>query len=184
MGEEDILPRALGRAHPSHRTPHVAIAVVAPAIIIVPIIMVASGVELLSVIGYTGTIGTFGYMLGYLLMAVALPFFLRRRGEFNPVSAVLAVVVVVVLLYVFYKNVYPVPAYPLNLMPWIFLGLVVLGMAWYATVRVRNPEVLREVGMMEEEPIPSGAVVDGTRPPDDGMTADDRSRGGHTDPRR
>ena len=184
MGEEDILPRTLGQAHRSYRTPHIAIAVVAPVMIIVPIVMVASGVELLNVIGYTGTIGTFGYMLGYLLMAIALPFFLRRRNEANPLSTVLAVVVVAVLLYVFWKNVYPVPDYPFNLMPWIFLGLVALGMAWYATVRIRNPEVLREVGMMEEEPIRPGAVVDGTRPPDDGMTAEDRSRGGRTDPGR
>jgi len=182
MGEEDVLPKALGRAHRSYRTPYVAIAVVAPIMIIVPIVMVASGVELLNVIGYTGTVGTFGYMLGYLLMAIALPFFLRRRNEANPLSTVLAVVVVAVLLYVFWKNVYPVPDYPFNLMPWIFLGLVALGMAWYATVRVRNPEVLREVGMMEEDPIPPGTTADGTRTPDDGGSA--ASRGRHSDPGR
>ena len=154
MGEEDILPKALGRAHPTHRTPHVAIAVIAPVVIVVPIVMVASGVTPLNVFAYTGTIGTFGYMLGYLLMAIALPFFLRRRGEFNPLSAVLAVVVAVALLYVFYKNVYPVPDYPLNLMPWIFVGLVVLGMAWYAVIRMRKPEIVEEAGTFEEEPVP------------------------------
>lgn len=158
MGEEDILPRALGRAHPTHRTPHVAITVIAPVMIIVPIVMVASGVELLNVIGYTGTIGTFGYMLGYLLMAMALPFFLRRRGEANSLSAVLAVIVVAVLLYVFWKNVYPVPPYPFNLMPWIFIGLVALGMAWYTAIRVRKPEIVEEVGSFEEEPVPPGEL--------------------------
>ena len=119
-----------------------------------PIVMVASGMTPLNVFAYTGTIGTFGYMLGYLLMAIALPFFLRRRGEFNPLSAVLAVVVAVALLYVFYKNVIPVPAYPLNLMPWIFVGLVVVGMAWYAVIRMRKPEIVEEAGTFEEEPVP------------------------------
>jgi amino acid transporter len=94
-------------------------------------------------------------------MAVALPFFLRRRDEANPMSTVLAIVVVAALLYVFYKNVWPVPPSPFNLFPWIFLGLMVLGLAWYFAVRVRNPEVLREVGMMEEDPIPPGTVQDG-----------------------
>ena len=150
MGEEDVLPRALGRAHPTHKTPYVAIGLIAPIVAVVPIVMVATGVESLSVIGYTGTIGTFGYMLGYLLMAIALPFFLSRRGEGNPLSTVLAVVVVAALLYVFYKNVYPVPPYPYNLFPWIFLGLLVLGLAWYAIVRVRRPEVAEEIGTMEE----------------------------------
>ena len=150
MGEEGILPSALGRAHPGHKTPHVAIGVVAPVVLVVPIILVAAGVAPLSVFAYTGTIGTFGYMLGYVLMAIALPFFLRRRGEFNPLSVVLAVIVVAALVYVFYKNVIPVPDYPLNLMPWIFLGLVALGLAWYAVVRVRRPQVAAEVGTFEE----------------------------------
>jgi amino acid transporter len=158
MGEEDLLPRVLGRAHRTYRTPYIAISAVAPFMIVVPIVMVASGVDLLSVIGYTGTIATFGYMLAYVLMAIALPFFLRKRDEFNPLSAVLAAVVVAVLLYVFYKNVYPVPDYPLNLMPWIFLGLVVVGMAWYTTVRLRKPEVVREAGTFEEEPVPPHAL--------------------------
>jgi amino acid transporter len=158
MGEEDILPRVLGRAHPTHRTPYVAIAVIAPVAIVVPLVMVAVGVTPLEVFAYSGTIGTFGYMLGYVLMAIALPFFLRRRGEFNPLSAVLAVVVVAALLYVFYKNVVPVPPYPLNLMPWIFLGLIVLGMAWYAVERVRKPQLVQEVGTYEEEPVPPGTA--------------------------
>jgi amino acid transporter len=158
MGEEDILPRALGRAHPTHRTPYVAIGIIAPVVGVVPVIMVATGVTPLEVYAYTGTIGTFGYMLAYLLMAVSLPFFLRKRNEANPLSTGLAAVVVAALLYVFYKNLIPVPDYPYNLFPWIFLGLVVLGLVWYAVVRMRNPEVLREVGMMEEEPIAPGTV--------------------------
>jgi amino acid transporter len=163
MGEEDVLPAVLGRAHRTHKTPHVAIGVIAPIVGLVPIIMVATGTTPFNVYAYTGTLGTFGYMLAYLLMAVALPFFLRRRDEANPLSTVLAAVVVAALLYVFYKNVWPVPPSPFNLFPWMFLGLMVVGLAWYFSVRARNPEVLREVGMMEEEPIPPGAVQDGPR---------------------
>jgi amino acid transporter len=163
MGEEDVLPAVLGRAHRTHKTPHVAIGVIAPIVGLVPIIMVATGTTPFNVYAYTGTLGTFGYMLAYLLMAVALPFFLRRRDEANPLSTVLAVVVVAALLYVFYKNVWPVPPSPFNLFPWMFLGLMVVGLAWYFSVRARNPEVLREVGMMEEDPIPPGTVQDGPR---------------------
>ena len=180
MGEEDILPRALGRAHPTHKTPHVAIGLIAPIVAVVPIVMVVTGVEPLAVIGYTGTIGTFGYMLAYLLMAAALPFFLRRRNEGNPLSTVLAVVVVAALLYVFFKNVYPVPPSPLNRMPWIFLGILLLGLAWYFIVRARNPEVLREVGMTEEEPLPPGTVQDGARVRDEGAGPLERPTGPDT----
>jgi amino acid transporter len=177
MGEEDVLPAALGRAHRTHKTPHVAIAVIAPVVGLVPVLLVATGTAAFNVIGYVGTLGTFGYMLGYLLMAAALPFFLRRRGEANPLSTVLSVVVVAALLYVFFKNVWPVPPSPYNLLPWIFLGVLVVGLAWYFSVRARNPEVLAEVGMMEEQPIPPGTVQDGGRARDLPGTSGDRPRG-------
>ncbi|MGY1810043.1 APC family permease [Blastococcus sp. SYSU D00669] len=150
MGEEEVLPRALGRAHRTHKTPHVAIAAIAPIVAVVPIVLVATGTAPFNVIAYLGTLGTFGYMLAYLLMAAALPIFLSRRGEGNPLSAVLAVVVVAALVYVFYKNVVPVPEPPLNLLPWIFLGLLVLGLAWYLAVRRRRPQVVQEVGTFGE----------------------------------
>jgi hypothetical protein len=92
---------------------------------------------------------------------------------------VLAVIVVAVLGYVFYKNVIPVPDYPLNLMPWIFIGLVALGFVWYAVMRVGKPQLVEEVGSFEEEPVAPGAVHGhladhahpprhGHRPPEDG----------------
>jgi hypothetical protein len=55
---------------------------------------------------------------------------------------------------VFYKNVIPVPEYPLNLLLPIFVAALVLGMAWYFVVRTRRPDVLAEVGSTEEEPVP------------------------------
>jgi amino acid transporter len=177
MGEEDVLPAALGRAHRTHKTPYVAIALIAPVVGLVPIIMVATGTTPFNVYAYAGTLGTFGYMLAYLLMAAALPFFLRRRNEANPLSTVLAVVVVAALLYVFFKNVWPVPPSPYNLLPWIFLGVLIAGLAWYFSVRARNPEVLAEVGMMEEESIPPGTVQDGARAGDLSGTPGERSRG-------
>jgi amino acid transporter len=154
MGEEDVLPAALGRAHRRYKTPHVAIGVLAPIIGLVPVLLMMAGRAPFDVYAYVGTVGTFGYMVGYLLMAVALPFFLRRRGEGNPLSTALSVVVVAALLYVFYKNVVPVPEYPLNLLLPIFVATLVAGMAWYFLVRVRRPEVLAEVGSTEEEPVP------------------------------
>jgi amino acid transporter len=161
MGEEDVLPAALGRAHPRHHTPHVAIWLIAPVVAIVPIVMLAAGTTPLGIYAYTGTIGTFGYMLAYLLMAISLPFFLRRRDELRAATVGLVVVVVLALLYVFYKNVIPVPASPYNLLPWIFLGALLLGLVWYLTVRVRTPEVADGIGSIEEEPVPPNGLHSG-----------------------
>jgi amino acid transporter len=162
MGEEGVLPAALGRAHRRHQTPHVAIWLISPVIAAVPVVMFATGTSALNVYAYTGTIGTFGYMLAYLLMAISLPVFLRRREELRGASVGLAVVVVLALLYVFYKNVIPVPPSPYDLLPWVFLGALLLGLAWYLGVRARTPEVAAEVGSIEEEPVPPHGSLPGT----------------------
>jgi amino acid transporter len=156
MGEEGVLPAPLGRAHRRYKTPHVAIFVIAPVVALVPIIMVASGTTPFNVYAYTGTIGTFGYMLAYLLMAASLPIFRRRRGEANPAATVLAVVVVLAILYVVYKNLVPIPPSPYNLLPYMFAAAVLLGLAWYLFIRVTAPERARQVGTYEEEPVPAG----------------------------
>jgi amino acid transporter len=154
MGEEGLLPSVFARAHPVHKTPHVAIWLGTPVVAAVPLVMVATGTTPLNIYAYTGTIGTFGYMLAYLLMAVALPIFLRRRREANPMFTVVAVMVVLALLYIAYKNVVPVPEPPYDLLPYIFVGVVVLGLVWFLYVRITDPARVREVGMMEEDPLP------------------------------
>ncbi|MBA3248814.1 MAG: APC family permease [Geodermatophilaceae bacterium] len=154
MGEEGVLPAAVGQAHATYRTPHVAIMLITPFVALVPIVMVLNGSAPLVAFGYIGTVGTFGYMLAYLLMAASLPVFLRRRGESSPMALILSVVVVLSLLYVFYKNVYPVPPAPLNRMPYIFAAVLLVGLAWYLIVRVTHPERTRRVGTYEEEPVP------------------------------
>ena len=72
--------------------------------------------------------------------------------------AVLAVVVVVALLYVFYKNVVPVPPSPYNLLPYVFAGALLLGLAWLLYVRATAPGAVRDVGTTEEDPVPVETV--------------------------
>ncbi len=160
MGEEGVLPAAVGRAHAKYRTPHVAILLIAPIVAVVPIVMLVRDIAPLFIFGYVGTVGTFGYMLAYLLMAASLPIFLNRRGESSSAAVVLAVLVVLSLVYVVYKNVYPVPPSPLNRLPYIFLAVLLVGLAWYLIVRITHPERTRRVGTFEEEPVP----VPGGRP--------------------
>ncbi len=158
MGVEGVLPAAVGKAHTTHKTPHVAILLIAPVVALVPIVMVVGGSAPLVAFAYIGTVGTFGYMLAYLLMAASLPIFLNRRGESSGAAVVLSVLVVLSLLYVVYKNVYPVPPSPLNRLPYIFAAALLVGLAWYLIVRVTAPERTRRVGTYEEEPVP---IADG-----------------------
>ena len=51
--------------------------------------------------------------------------------------------------YVIYKNLIPVPAAPYNVLPYVFAGLIAVGLAWYAYLWVNRRDVARRVGTIQ-----------------------------------
>jgi len=145
LSSEGVLPLFLARTHPRHRTPHRALYLLAAASGLLPLVLISAGSGEIEVYAWTAAFGTFGYLLAYLLTALSLPRFLLRRGE--PVAAPLlaSVLAVTAIVYVIYKNVSPVPPWPVNLLPYLFAIIVALGLVWYGVLHRRSPE--RAVGL-------------------------------------
>jgi len=59
----------------------------------------------------------------------------------STLGVVLGVISAAAMVYVFYKNIYPAPPSPYNVLPWIFAGLMAVGAAWYGFVLVARPQV-------------------------------------------
>ena len=64
--------------------------------------------------------------------------YLARRAEPVLAAAIIGGLATVGMLFVLFRNVYPAPAAPYNVLPWIFLGLLVVAGGWYAVVRSRG----------------------------------------------
>ena len=62
--------------------------------------MLLAGTSPLNVYAYTGTIGTFGYMTSYLLMAIGMPVFLSQRGERRGIHLAAAGATAAAMLYI------------------------------------------------------------------------------------
>ena len=154
MGQEGVVSSMAATTSEEHKTPHVAIAVLSVGALIVPCAMTINGTDPIMILAYLGTIGTFGYMLSYGLVALAAPMWLKKIGEFSLLTAIIGPVVTLVMAYVFYRNVWPVAAYPFNVLPWIFAGMMTAGFAWYAVVRLRAPEAAARMGTYEETTVP------------------------------
>lgn len=138
MGRDDLLGRHLGTAHHKHQTPHVALYALTALTAVVPVVLTVTGLSPLEIVGYLGTIGTFGYMLAYLLMCVATPVFLAKFGVTWFRAAAVGGLAALSMLYVFYRSVWPVPASPYDLLPYIFLALLVPAVLRYAVVHRRT----------------------------------------------
>jgi amino acid transporter len=150
MGQDGLILSAVGRSHETNQTPHIGIYLSVPLMVIGPFIIILSGHGPLDVINWMGTTATFGFMLAYLLVAIAAPLYLYRRGEPYMAPLIVGIIGAAVMLYVYYASVIPIQPWPLWLLPIIFVAWMVIGFVWYFIVRSRSPHVMAQIGATHE----------------------------------
>lgn len=133
MGESQLVHSKIAATHPTRKTPHVAIVLLSAAALVTAMGLSASGINELDIYSYTGTLGTFGYMVAYMLMGLGIPILLRRLAPEAGIAMAVLIggTATLCLAYVFYRNVYPIPDWPIDIMPWLFLGVLLAAAAWY-----------------------------------------------------
>lgn len=98
---------------------------------------------------YAGYVATWGFLTSYLLVLIATPIFLHRIKALSPVRLIVSVAAIGGLGFVFVANFIPVPEWPFNILPLIFLAILAVGLAWYAYLRVKRPEVAARIGAIQ-----------------------------------
>lgn len=151
MGKEGVLPNAFGRTHGKHLTPHRGLLLAGGLAILTDVLMVLFGNNLMDTLVWVDTYGTYGYMLSYTLVAIAGVLFIRKRGIKNPIVPVVAVVAVVAMAYVFFANIWPVPVFPVNILPYLFVVTMLLGFARYWYALKKDPKISDRVGNTHTE---------------------------------
>ena len=71
--------------------------------------------------------------------------YLRRRAELTPVTVVMSVLSVAMLAVATIGSIVPLPPPPLNYLPYIFLGLLALGVARFLYLRAKDPTVVKAI---------------------------------------
>lgn len=152
MGNEGVVPRWFGIAHSKHRTPARSIWVVTPLVAIPTVLVLAAGTAPLSATTYIDTVGVFGYMVAYALVCLGAPIFLKRVTRSSVTTAwIMGILGIASLVYVFYRNVWPIPPAPLNLLPYVFVAALVLGLVGYAILQSRNPDAAARAGTFADD---------------------------------
>jgi len=136
MGRDGRLPASIGQAHATNETPHIAVTLTALAIFVLTAGSTLAGLGLIEGITYYGSIATYGFLLVYILIAIVAPLYLRREGALNPTQVVVTILAIVFMMLPVIGSFYPVPPYPLNILPYIFLVYMALGVLW--AFRCRN----------------------------------------------
>jgi amino acid transporter len=150
MGRAGALPSRFGEIHPVHRTPTFAIAFQQlfgiAAALLVGLLMKPE-----YIFGFLETISALAVIVLYAMANLALMFYMRRvhpdrftvwQHVLVPWAATLA------LLPVLFVTLYPVPSWPYNLTPYLFIAAMLLGFAYMRWLEARSPGTLQRAATM------------------------------------
>ncbi|HEY9622395.1 MAG TPA: APC family permease [Crinalium sp.] len=145
LSRHGILHSKLGNAHHTNATPHVAITLTAILTFLIPVALLLAGNSIMDSYAYLGTIATFGFLVNYILVAIAAPVYLYRINRPSLPAAIISAVGIVFMLIPLIGSLYPIPPAPFNILPYLFLLLLAAGGAWLAWLWVRSPRLIREI---------------------------------------
>jgi len=143
MSRHGLFHSSAGDTHGANATPHVAVTFAALAVALVPLVLFVRHTALMDIFGDLGQIGTLAVLFAYVLVSIAAPVYLKRRGESSATAVAVSALSVLALAAPIYSSFFPPPS-PWYL-PYIFLALLALGVARFAYLRVRKPEMIREI---------------------------------------
>jgi amino acid transporter len=167
MGRAGTLPARFARIHPIHQTPTFAIAFLQLSGI-AAVLLVGFLLQPKEILGFLGTIETLAVIILYSMANLALTIYVRRehpsdfsigRHELIPWIGTLA------LLPVLFVTIYPVPEWPYNITPYLFVVSLILGIGYMRWREATNPGVLqRGATMLVGQPDDAEGDVDWDTP--------------------
>jgi amino acid transporter len=158
MARHGLFHDALGDAHETNKTPHIAVALSALITFLVPAAVFLSGINTFDAQGYFGTLCSFGFLLVYILVSVAAPIYLRAIGQLRKAALFYSVLACGFMLLPLFGTIgipgstlFPPPAFPNNLLVWIFVAYMAVGVVWLLIQKVRSPKMLPAMKISMDE---------------------------------
>jgi amino acid transporter len=138
MAHNGLMPGSLRVTHARHETPGRAIMVTGIASVAPVAVLAARGASGLDVYGWMGSLATYGFIVAYALVCVALPRYLRDHGAYRPGARIIPWLAFTAMLLALIGNLYPIPEGPYGKLPFIYLAYLCAGMVWFLLQRRRE----------------------------------------------
>jgi len=137
MSHNGLAHGSLRKTHLRNETPGLAILVTGAAAVLPVSILAWRGASGLDVYGWMGSLATYGFIVAYALVSVALPRYLREHNAYRPGAQIISWLACAAMLLALAGNLYPVPEGPYGKLPYIYLAYLTAGMFWFF-LRARN----------------------------------------------
>src|ERR1700675_2537771 len=140
MSYDGLAHDGLRATHRRNETPGRALLVTGIAAVLPVAVLAARGASGLDVYGWLGSLATYGFIVAYALVCLALPGYLRTHGQYSASAHVLSWFACVAMILALIGNIYPVPEGPYGKLPYIYLGYLLAGMLWFFLRRRENKD--------------------------------------------
>ena len=142
LGRDGFITHRLGDASKRTGSPANSLAVVMIFGLVVTILLRLNGTSAVNAFFYPGTAGVLSMLVAYFVMQFGAAKFLHLEHREPRWRAIILVLATAAIVYTFYKQVWPKPAYPYDLFPLIIAGWAVLGIV----ITFAFPALTRRIG--------------------------------------
>jgi amino acid transporter len=131
MAYQGLTHGSLRKTHPRNGTPNRAV-VVTGIVAVAPVVALAArGASGLDVYGWMGSLATYGFIVAYAVVCIALPRYLRLHDAYRPGVQFVPRLAFTAMLLALAGNLYPVPEGSYGKLPYIYLAFLAAGLLWF-----------------------------------------------------
>jgi len=142
LGRDGFVTRRLGDASVRTGSPANSLAVVMLFGLAITIWLRVNGTTAVNAFFYPGTAGVLAMLIAYFVIQFGAAKYLHWEHREPRWRAAILVLATAAIVYTFYKQVWPKPAYPYDLFPLIIAGWAVVG----AAITIVFPRLTRRIG--------------------------------------
>jgi amino acid transporter len=132
MAHHGLAHDSLQATHAKNQTPSRAVIITGAAALLPVAVLAARGASGLDVYGWLGSLATYGFIVAYALVCLALPRHLRDHKVFRPGAQIVPWLAGAAMLLALVGNLYPVPEGPYGKLPYVYLAYLTAGLLWFA----------------------------------------------------
>jgi amino acid transporter len=142
MAHDGLAHRALGTTHARNQTPTYAVVITGTTAVLPVAVLAARGASGLDVYGWMGSLATYGFIVAYALVCIALPRYLRMHNATTAGARTVSILATAAMLLALAGNLYPVPEGPYGKLPYIYMAYLIAGLAWFLVRgRAKRPAI-------------------------------------------
>jgi len=127
MSHDGHFPKMFSKTHNCNFTPHYAVITISTVGAILAGVFFLSQCSLLDVVGWLGSLATFGFLVAYGTVSVAAPIYLKRHNELTVPAVAISLITTIILATVFFGTMFPAPEGVYRWLPYLFLAYLIAG---------------------------------------------------------